>query len=322
MGGNAFENTKRMNEMEYIGVKEQLKDIMGVHPVRFIPHVREKKEHGDLDALVYGPEAFEDVIAYCEKNNFPYKKQVNQLSFMLAGQYQVDLIVADWDVIEYSQKYFSYNDLGNILGRMIRSHGYKHGHNGLFYVYRHQDNESYSKDILISTNYYDVLKLLKLDWQKFNEGFDTFQEMFEYVASSPFFDKSKFAFSALNNRNRVRDRKRKTYNMFLEFCETQPDYVDNGQEMLDPIWEFESEDLKDKGTTLWDEILKLDAEYAAEKDYKERFNGNMVSLVTGLYGQELGKFMQKFLSHYPKEQLKKLTKDEIRYLVKQFVDCY
>lgn len=46
--------------------------------------------------------------------------------------------------------------------------------------------------------------------------------MFKYVLSSPYFDPSIYLYENLNHINRTRDRKRKTYNMFLEYISKIP----------------------------------------------------------------------------------------------------
>ena len=81
-------------------------------------------------------------------------------------------------------------------------------------------NTTKIKEYCLSNNFEDILNILGLNTTVYKNGFDTYQEMFDFVISSPYFDKNLFLFENLNNKNRVRDKKRKTYNMFLEYLDT------------------------------------------------------------------------------------------------------
>ena len=88
----------------------------------------------------------------------------------------------------------------------------------LYAPYAHK----YKKDIVLTYNLLTALEILGLDWERYKQGFNNYDEMFEYVTSCKAFDKSKFALENLNHRNRVRDRKRKTYNLFLQYILKKP----------------------------------------------------------------------------------------------------
>ena len=228
---------------------------------------------------------------FFEKNNLPYNKNGDVLSFLYKN-FQVDLILTHKDVFKYSCNYFAWNDLGNIIGRMSKSLGFKHGHNGLFYIQRYGDK--ILKEHLLSNNYLDILKILKLDYGKFHKGFSNLEEIFEFAIASPYFNKEKFKLENLNNINRVRDRKRKTYNQFLEYIKDKPEnnYSLSASEKLDFVTNL-FPNLKESYT-------EIENNYLTELKIKSVSNANIIMEVTSLTsGQELGKFISFFKENNP-----------------------
>lgn len=225
MGGNIWKdthNTIRLNTADYLSYKKEVVQLLKSIVPNIVcedPRViKEKDSFGDMDLLVKGFENKHNIEQALIKKGYLTNSNGNVFSF-LYNNFQIDLIFCKDDEFEYSYYYFSYNDMGNLIGRLAKNLGFKHGHNGLFYVLRHGDHLITTQ--VLSKDYTDILKLLLLDVDKFLTGFDTYIEMFEYIMSSPYFNRQTFLLENLNHINKVRDRKRKTYNMFLTYLEEQ-----------------------------------------------------------------------------------------------------
>lgn len=224
MGGNLLKG-RRISTKEYYKVIDDLISLVsdsvpyGVS-VDKVPFIKEKEDHGDIDLVV----GYEDVIDYVRiyellKNQTHISHVVtnssNKSIHFLYNDVQVDLIFVQNKSVQYAINYFSYNDLGNLLGRLSKRLGFKHGHLGLSFKLMH--NTTVIKEYYLTNDFYTFLSNLGLDITTFKNGFDTYEEMFKYVLSSPYFDPSIYLYENLNHINRTRDRKRKTYNMFLEY---------------------------------------------------------------------------------------------------------
>lgn len=303
MGGNALSCTSvRLTKKNYERMASEcvakLKRLYPSALVTAIASYRAKADHGDLDVLLsaegYDPfKAAEALGAVEVVRNGPVtsigvvvRPEVAELE---GNVFQVDLIAIDAPSFDYAQNYFSFNDLGNLVGRTAHSAGLSHKHNGLWYFVR--DGDYKFREILLTADYRVALKFLGYGPTRFEAGFETLEDIFWYVAGSQFFNRDIFLLENRNAKSRIRDRKRRTYMEFLKFCEAHPElpafqYPENKADWLPRIAEhfphFQAE---------YDQAL---ADLAELRAVKERFNGDWVSQLTGLKGKELGALMKLF----------------------------
>lgn len=298
MGGNALKNceTRRYAKEEYHALESevimQLKALLRTSVLN-IPAYDEKETFGDLDLLVSSdnlPGDWKDRIISIFKPK-EWVSNGNVFSFEYKD-FQVDLIVTPHDKLWYSRLYFAYNDLGNLVGRVAHSMGLKFGHDGLFYTWK-DGTEVYATH-LITDDWDEALAIVGYDPERYQEGFPTLESIFNFVASSKFFSKEIYSMENRNHANRVRDAKRKTYNAFLEWC---------GETEL-PSFPYRS---KDEWRTYLrytlDSFAALDtevqAQVAKDKEFKERFNGDLVSQIACVTGRELGEVMKWLKAEHP-----------------------
>ena len=209
MGGNVFEGTRRYSKEEYLSAQDKWVNYLSDQfTVGTLSIVKEKETFGDLDLVVTGnKEKLIEILI----NHYPLFINGNIISIK-DNDFQVDLILVPEISFKYSIHYFGCQDLGNLLGRIIKQYGFKHGWNGLYYVQRNGDHVV--KEHLLSINYLDIINILGLDKYKFFHGFNDYEDMFNWLVKSPLFISSIFKYENLNHTNRVRDRKRKSYNLF------------------------------------------------------------------------------------------------------------
>lgn len=227
MGGNVFKKTYpviRLDKIKYnakVITFTRILNSIGISRFHIVEAVREKVDFGDMDIVI------EDTTDNKLKINNWLKDQVNipvvqngNVQSILHYLFQIDFIYVQPDSFEYACSYFNWNDFGNIVGRLSKQYGFKHGWQGLYYVQRDlKDNNRILHEHLLSLDYSDVLKILQLDVERFNQGFDTFEDMFNYIITSPLFLATPYSYENLNHQNRVRDKKRVTYNNFLKFID-------------------------------------------------------------------------------------------------------
>lgn len=325
MGGNVFKDYLATKDPEYVGRRLETIDyhsaLFAVECIlkelglnySIIDYVREKSSHGDLDIIVEHTRPVSNVLAdLLSKKVIAVKTSSSSLSFLLLT-FQVDLIFIESDKLDYAKKYFSWNDLGNLVGRVAKNIGFKHCHDCLKFVQREGDRVY--KEHILSTDYNSILRILELDVDHFNKGFDTYIEMFEWVSKSPYFIPEKFEFDNLNNRNRVRDKKRKVYNMFLEWCKNQkfeaPIIIEDKDKFVLSVFpEFQLE---------YDSVL---TKIQTDSDLKLKFNGTLLKEWTNLEGKDLGSFISKFKTKYSTQDLLNSSAENIEQLVKDFYKIY
>jgi hypothetical protein len=135
----------------------------------------------------------------------------------------------------------------------------------------------------------------------FESGFDTYKEMFDYVQKSKYFNPELFKFENLNNRNRVRDKKRKVYNEFLNYI----DFNKTNELEYDPKVDY---------PWLNDSIAEFDIEYDRRKAIREAVPGAYVMERTGLTGKDLGSLIDMIKVTYD-NALIGVTQDQLNYYI-------
>jgi hypothetical protein len=294
MGGNAIAKARRVTKEEYDKIIAHIEGqgfyttlISGYKTFygEVVKSYRNKQDFGDIDVVIDDRVDVVPIFAHFR----PKKCAVNGHVFSFAyDSIQVDFIRVPKEDIRSTLDYFAYNDLGNLLGKIARAIGLKYGSKGLMYQYKEGDNVI--EDIIITKNLDEILTHLGLDPQRYHQGFDELEDIFKYVISSKWFDKHLYQPENATQQNRIRDMKRKTYLTFLEWMKTLPDWIRN----LPILICEEYKRVIEQYPHVQNRIKELDASRAKDKAFRARFNGEVVSQLTGLEGAALGKFMSWF----------------------------
>lgn len=320
MGGNALKNvpTRRYEADEYFSLTQEVLEKLKrakTQAWRFdiIPAYHDKESFGDMDVLYATDDDIPfdvDTVQYIF-NPTEIVRNTSVISFDYKG-FQIDLIHSKTDEIEYALCYFSWNDCGNLIGKLAHQLGLKHGHSGLILPLRDANNKFH--DIVLTNYHVETLHFLDLDYRKFEVGFNNLDEIFNFVAASRYYNPEWYKLENLNTIARVRDRKRETYKKFLEFGES---------------WEGpRAAKIEDKSIYLpmilnhfraTDEFNVVMRDMALQKLAKEKFNGEIVSRISGLKDKELGGLI-KFLrskNEFTPEMVAYLSPKSIETLITQ-----
>ncbi len=306
MGGNALKavKTRRYDAAEYRVLRDTvLTKLRNRYPTRQIEDIRAyraKPSFGDLDVLFEADNFTDDVYKMLEELFQP--KQVVKNSSVWSfefNEFQVDLIFTSKKMFDSSANYFAWNDLGNLIGRVAHKLGFKYGHDGLSFMVR--DGTHQYADIHISTDIVDILKFLKYDPVVFLKGFDTLEDIFKFASSSEYFNKEIYSLDNRNHASRIRDKKRKTYTEFLSWIETAenlPAYPwanlkEVGGYQYKTVFIQRAFEFFPEFKTDYDGVL---AAFSRWQIAKSKFNGQLVSRITGLTETELGIFIKHLRS--------------------------
>ncbi|MBI9031207.1 hypothetical protein JEZ13_04240 [bacterium] len=297
MGGNALKKygieTKRLNKEEYFIVAEEIKARLLKHFKKAEPVIAyaNKEDFGDLDILVCDSRIENlDMLKLINDEFNPNAIHRNgEVTSFDYDDFQIDVIKVKPEELEMAMHYFSFNDLGNFMGRIARKLGFKYGHKGLFYV-PSIDNKYVMKDILVSRTPSKIFRFLGFDYYAYVDGFKELEDVFSYVVNSKYFSSDIFSYENLNHINRIRNRKRRSYQLFIQYLE---------EHFPDKTYDYDTPEAYMQrasvyfGKEFMVEIDIANAKAAEIKAYREKFNGNRVmKLIPPLQGKELGDFMR------------------------------
>lgn len=299
MGGNVYKNTHEVVRLD-LSDFNKLQDIIvntlkekGI-TVYTIPFIRNKETFGDLDVIVTTDQS-NLLYDWIKTNNYPYVTNGNVVSIYYEPfKFQIDFLLTHPHYLEYSKNYFSWGCAGNLIGRLSKKLGFKHGHRGLYYVQRVEDHVL--EEISLSFDYLKILQILGLNEETYLKGFNTEEELFNWFTKSLYFNPEYFKFENLPNKDRVRDRKRKDYSNFIEWCETKSfseNLLINKEDQLQLVLQYFPE-ISDK--------ININLEkFNLQQQLRNKFNGTVVSSLTGLKNKELGNFLSYFKSKFSDE---------------------
>jgi hypothetical protein len=300
MGGNALKKTatRRYSAKEYLALRKQvIRELQPLLPdctMDDIKYYRQKSDFGDLDVLIEDKDTknrlidrLSDISELSELVTHHENSPVWSVGW---GDFQVDLIFAEPKHYDFTSRYFAYNDLGNLIGRVAYHMGFKFGQKGLVYVLR--DGDFKIGEITVTLDFEEALTFLGFDSKAHQEGFDTLEEMFEYISESYYFTPNLYRLEARSNSASARDRKRPSYQAFLRHIEGMLAFKDtlDKDEHLHRAFAFFASFKGDHDNLLLSHELSL--------IFKARFNGEMVSRLTGLKHIELGRLMEQLRADF------------------------
>lgn len=257
MGGRALKPglTRRINKEEFIEISQSIENLIKdkVDAYYIVQAFSSKESFGDIDVLI------------CPKQDSNIRNLIGDLfkpddlysnggchSFNYR-ECQIDFIVSKPSIFEINKRYLDYNDLGNFIGRISRGvFGLKFGHDGLWFIVRDDKTDQNYDEWLISKDFDRILLFLGFDPDRYKQGFEKLEDIFEFVKSSTFFHPKLFYFESLNHQNRTRNRKRDSYCKFVDFCKSLDlrEYPENYKftkyYMFEYLKGFLNIDLKDK----------------------------------------------------------------------------
>jgi hypothetical protein len=324
MGGNALKNTttRRMSKDDYLERVSEVSKLLDSYISKFHPsfnlryhvleNVGEKESFGDMDVLVSFPinENVLNGIGFAPKDIF-INGSVASFDYR---ELQIDFITVPSSSFDYAKAYFNNGDLGNLLGNLAKHYGLKHGHTGLLLPVR--DKDHLYTELLVTLDHDEFLELVGLDTDTFNKGFDTLEDMYHYVTTSPVFRRESYSFENLNAVARTRDKKRPQYIAFLKYLDDHPEAIGvpkkKDMTRLNAVFD-KFPGLKDRYETVIKEML-------FKQEYRIKLNGELVRIITGLDGKELGIFMSmiKRDSRFDPAVIILMPQEELEELIEDF----
>ena len=332
MGGHALNKViaSRINLEQYHKVKSDLEEKFSHYlKLEFTIDVPGKIDFGDVDMLYMVKSINNGNDLNADIKDFDIVQLINQIynpveivangpvcSFAyyldegVDTYFQVDLIKVE--DLPMSRFYFSYGDLGGIIGRMTQHKSITYGSRGLW-VHPNQETlgkflstnqldlqvnismDSIIKSIqpnIILTNKPDkICEYIGLDWDKWVIGFSSKQEIFEWIKSSSWFRLDSFR--ALDYEHRHRVNSRPMYQEFFKYIfANEPNFTiekGNSSKYINNNFQLESLEYFEKSNELKKEIIEIEKRLLR----KEKFSGKKF-LDLGIESKQIKKYLEDF----------------------------
>lgn len=226
MGGKALTNTRRITtiEMESIidDISKDFNEIQGHFEV--LKSLPSKMDHGDIDFIIDSSISFDTLKRISlDKGVQEIKRNGDSLHISWPigdGTYvQVDFSKIDWSSLENARTFLWYGDLGNLIGKIVRGHFSNYlrwSYHGLNRRIWTETNDHLLQKLHISSDAPKILDLFGFDYSVWERGFQTEEDVFEFVLSSSLFNSEYFNPENLRH-DQKEDYKRPGYLRFLEW---------------------------------------------------------------------------------------------------------
>jgi hypothetical protein len=301
MGGKLF-NLGRIDRSQYLNIEAQVRDYLdrkvGAANYRVPRYYGNKPDFGDMDIIIrLGAETNwlqlrQEIVADL---GIASTKAAGSVYSTVYQNLQVDYFTTAPGYFESTYNYLSFNDLGNLLGKICRRFNLKYGERGLSYVYR-RDNGNYKKDIELTTDFQVICQFLGLDYVKWLNGFANLEEIFAWTIHSPYFSVNPYVDRSTSLEKRLKERS--TIQEFLAYLQHHQidkayQYLENRDDYIPWIASnFPAAQLPEK-------IAQENADAARAIAIKAKFNGeHLMELLPNLSGKELGQFILRFKQQF------------------------
>lgn len=280
MGGNAIKKVviSRIQSNNYLRIRNMILTILKFNDIitDSIIETPNKESYGDIDIL-YLSDVNNSLYNLLTINKIcgDLKEIVNNgdvisIPFELNNiYYQVDFIKCNYNNFYSSKFYYSYGDLGNIIGRITSTFGLKFGHNGLWLNYSLHGKENIT--IHLTYDPKEICDFLGLDYIIYQNGFNNVDDIIDWIVKCRYFDKKVFLFENLNYEHRKKSTNRPMYIKFLEYI-SRLNIDDNELKNELSIIELQKQCIEYFNKT--EELENKLNELKKRKELKDKFNGN------------------------------------------------
>ena len=334
MGGKALNKygiiTERMNTKEFqrIGkeIQDKITDDLSV-TTAIVTCYHTKADHGDLDLLIKIDDDFHnsgiDLKKYIADTFNPRAIHNNGGVHSFDYQnFQIDFIPVRQSKWETAKTYYSYDPLGNIMGKTFHKFGLSYGWDGLFYKFRNFNGRN-SQNILITNDARKIFEFGGYDYDRYLQGFETLEDILKFTINSTYFDSEIFQMDNLKSLDKKRNRKRGSYHVFLKYLK------DNG---IDTTYPFNRDkthylpmiDNYFPEANLMEKLSELQKVDSQNRVLSQKFNGDIVmSWLPKLQGKELGHAIRIFKESFDDEDYREFILNANYVAIEQrFMDTY
>jgi len=313
MGGKALNKygvtTERKNTEEFLRIGKEIQGRLHLDfniETEIVTCYHTKPDHGDLDLLI-------KIDSGIHNSGIDFKKYIGDMFKPRAihnnggvysfdyDNFQVDFIPVRESKWETAKTYYSYDPLGNIMGKTFHKFGLSYGWDGLFYKFRNF-NGRLAQNILLSNDAEKIFTFGDYDYYRYLQGFETLEDIFKFAIDCSFFDTEIFQMDNLKSIDKKRNRKRGSYHVFLKYLKDNNiniryEFEKNKDVYLVMIDEYFPE------ARLLEQLSELKRIDTQNKILSQKFNGDIVmTWLPDLKGKELGHAITGFKGSFDDDE--------------------
>ena len=305
MGGNALKiaKTRRYKASEFKELEREIISILGKHAINSQPLLayREKLDYGDMDILIMSEDMNEhgDPKDFITREFSPTEiyKNSNVYSFDYK-ELQIDFILTPRENWKTSFNFFAWNDLGNFIGKIAHKFNLKYGFKGLEFQYRSEDDSRILGQICLSKDPKQILPFLGFSYERWLEGFDSMEDIFEYIIGSKYFSIEPFRFKNLSALHKKRNLRRKMYHEFLSYYDEKTKTTFIHQHQFNKDKDSYHDMIENEFPGFKKQLSDFKKKDEERKRISELFNGNIIIGRYGITGKYLGLMMGSFKARF------------------------
>jgi len=339
MGGKALNKygvtTDRKNTDEFRRIGKAIQDSLSFFFLRHygvelettvVTCYHTKSDHGDLDLLIKMTSEIEskniDFRTVIQVTYLPQAIHNNGGVYSFDYQnFQIDFIPIKEYKWETAKVYYSYDPLGNIMGKTFHKFGLSYGWDGLFYKFRNFNGRN-SQNILLTNDAKRIFDFGGYNYDRYLQGFETLEDILKFAIDCKYFDTEIFQMDNLKSIDKKRNRKRGSYHVFLQYLKDNDinvryDFHKDKELYLPMIDEGFPE------ADLLGQLYELRMKDTQDKILSQKFNGDIVmSWLPNLMGKELGQAIGKFKTSLGDEYDEFILNATYDAIQERFMDTY
>lgn len=233
MGGKAFAAHGETIRLPTARMEPMARAIAAAVGARVVEWPRLKADHGDIDLVI--PQSTVDALgdeelarraaAAVGVDHLFRRPDVRDPILFVGlkvpeGIYQVDLISAPDELVNFAIRYLSWGDCGTMIGRMAREMGLAFGQNGLRVPVRIPDGGR--ENVLATTDFDQAVEWLGWDPALHRAGFDDEQAVADFIGTCTYYDPKVYDPERSSSEARRRGRARKGRDDFNAMLTSMP----------------------------------------------------------------------------------------------------
>ncbi len=290
---------------EVVTFAQQLLDKMQPGSrVRMLQSYRTKALYGDVDLMItesffenFTPQTFATELGKAMEIPFEaVEPRMNAPVFSIPYPVedhcaQIDFIKVKDKSFDFASNYLDWNGVCSFIHTLSKDLGpFLFEESGL--MIEVMDGDQKVGKIVVSDDFDKCLSFLGYDANRYGEGFESAEDLYSFVTSSPYFYRSLYTERRQNSKKK-RKMLRPFYINFLTWLSVQDVQHDRAGDGTD--WVSHAFDQFPMAKQRFDEFMDDYQNQLKRKDeFKKRFNGELVSEMTGLKGNDLGLFIESF----------------------------
>ena len=334
MGGKALNKygitTERKNTEEFLRIGKEIQEQIAFDfPVEttIVTCYHTKPDHGDLDLLIKIGDRFHneriDLREYIRVAFNPRAIHNNGGVYSFDYQnFQIDFIPVKESKWETAKVYYSYDPLGNIMGKTFHKFGLSYGWDGLFYKFRNF-NGRLAQNILLTNDARRIFEFADYDYDRYLQGFETLEDIMKFAINTKYFDAQIFQMDNLKSIDKKRNRKRKSYHIFLKYLEENNLILRSYKFHKDKELYLLMIDEAFPESDLLGQLYELRMKDNEDKILSVKFNGDIVmSWLPDLMGKELGHAMGKFKESLGDDYREFILNSDYNTICERFMNTY